>query len=57
LYLDGLRILPTALLDVYESKEKPRIEIEQSEENIECKRTLMYIKSSFGFLSFTSYSG
>jgi hypothetical protein len=57
LYLDGLRILPTALLDVYKSKEKPRIEIEQSEENIECKRTLMYIKSLFGFLSFTSYSG
>ncbi len=37
LYLDGPRILPTALLDIYETKEKPRIEIEQSEENLECK--------------------
>jgi hypothetical protein len=38
LYLDSPRILPTALLDIYKMKEKPRIEIEQSEENVECKR-------------------
>jgi hypothetical protein len=41
-YLDGTQILPTALLDVYKAKEKPRIEIEQSDENFQCKKVLFY---------------
>ena len=43
LFLDGTRILPTALLDVYKIKEKARIEIKQSDENFECKRFSSYL--------------
>jgi hypothetical protein len=40
--LDGTRILPTALLDVYKIKEKATIEIKQSDENFECKKRLSF---------------
>jgi hypothetical protein len=45
--LDGTQILPTALLDVYNAKEK--IKINQSDENFECKTSFISLNEHVYF--------
>ena len=50
LYLDGTRILPIALLDVYKPQDKPAIEIKKFDENIECKQIYFILITYILFL-------